>query len=142
MSAGVGITHSEYNNTKDPLSLYQLWIAPREKNVQPFYQEKEIGFGTPGLQTLIQAEHHFEDPPNGTLSINADAQIYYGYLQEGEAITHKLKKEEHSLIYVRTGDLAISHHNFKAGDQARITDEESLFIQAKEDTEFVMVTTW
>ena len=142
MSAGLGITHSEYNNTKESLSLYQLWIAPSKLNIEPFYQEKEIGFGKTGLHTLIQNEKHFEEEPHTTLSINANAKIFYGNLQEGETITHTCAKEEFTLIYIRSGHLAIEHHDFKAGDQARIHEETSLFIQAKEDSEFVMVTTW
>lgn len=142
MSAGTGITHSEYNNTKHPLSLFQIWIAPDKLNIQPNYQEKEIGFGTRGLHTLIDSTPHFESEPNLSLSINANAKIFYGHFLEGETIHHKLEKHEYTLIYIRSGHLNISHHDFKAGDQARINEETSLFIQAKEDTEFVMVTTW
>jgi redox-sensitive bicupin YhaK (pirin superfamily) len=68
--------------------------------------------------------------------------MFYGHFLEGETIHQPLEKHEYTLIYIRSGHLNISHHDFKAGDQARIHEETSLFIQAKEDTEFVMVTTW
>lgn len=142
MSAGTGITHAEYNNALEPLSLYQIWIAPKKKNIEPLYQEREVGFGKKGLHTLISNEHFFENAPNTALSINADAKILYGNLGEGNAENYALKKDDYAFIYVRSGHLVIGHNDLKAGDQLRIHDEEKLFIQAKEDTEFVMVVTW
>ena len=142
MSAGAGITHSEFNNGKTPVELYQLWIAPKKRDIKPNYQEKEIGFGKQGFHELVSNEAHFESSPHLALPINADAKIFYGNLQDGDHLVHELQPHDHVVIYVRTGELAISHHDLKAGDELRILGEEKISIHARAHTEFVMVITW
>jgi redox-sensitive bicupin YhaK (pirin superfamily) len=142
MSAGTGITHSEYNNSKTPVELYQLWIAPNKRNIKPHYQEKEIGFGKVGVQELVAKDSHFESAPHLALPINADAKIFYGNLNDGDHQVHELQLHDHVVIYVRTGELAVGHQTLKAGDQLRVSEEEKISIHARAHTEFVMVITW
>lgn len=142
MSAGEGITHSEYNNSTASVELYQLWIAPNKRDIKPIYQEKEIGFKTPGLHMLVSKDSHFESEPHLALPINANAKIFYGHLKEGETISYALEAHDYAVVYVRTGHLAIGHEDLHAGDELRIHDEEMLFAQAREDTEFIAVITW
>lgn len=142
MSAGSGITHSEYNNGKTPVELYQLWIAPNKRDIKPNYQEKEIGFGTPGLHMLVSKDSHFESEPHLALPINANAKIFYGFLKEGETVNYALEPHDFVVVYIRTGHLAVGHVDVRAGDELRIHNEAVLFAQAKEDTEFVAVVTW
>ena len=142
MSAGTGITHSEWNHGISPVELYQIWIAPKKRNIKPLYQEREIGFNQHGLHELISNEAHFESAPHLALPINADAKVYYGYLKDGDHIVHALKSDDYALIYVRSGHVVVSHHDLKAGDELRVHGEENLAIHARENTEFVMVVTW
>jgi quercetin 2,3-dioxygenase len=141
MSAGTGITHSEFNYAKGPVSLYQLWIAPQKLNVEPHYQERQLDFHKMGLQTLFQSKSHFEDAPHLALPINAEAKVVYGHLEDGAHEHIFLQKGEYVTVYVRAGHLACGHYDAFAGDQFRVFAEDSLFLHARGETEFVMVIT-
>ncbi|MCO1337033.1 pirin family protein [Microbulbifer sp. OS29] len=87
MSAGTGITHSEYNHSKtEHLKFLQIWIQPNRRRIKPSYEQKKIS-QTKNLTPLITPNGR-----NGSLKINQDASLFRLELGSGENIklqTHK-----------------------------------------------------
>ncbi|MCC6285453.1 MAG: pirin family protein [Phycisphaerales bacterium] len=71
MSAGRGIVHSEFNASEtEPVHLLQIWIHPRERRLEPGYEQKALGPMPPGVRVLVTPDGH-----DGSLSMQAEARI-------------------------------------------------------------------
>lgn len=71
MSAGTGITHSEYNGSETSrLKFLQIWVQPNVRGLKPGYQQKAIPQSAP-LTALVTS-----DGRNGSLIVHQDASIY------------------------------------------------------------------
>lgn len=80
MSAGTGITHSEFNHSKDaPLHFLQIWIVPNKKGIAPSYEQKAV------LQQGTLTPLVTPDGRDGSLSMQQDASIYRLHLPSGES---------------------------------------------------------
>ena len=135
MSAGTGVTHSEMNNGDDTVRLYQLWFYPNQKSLTPTYEEKRFTLDTSDELHLLASPHG----NNGSMKLNADVSIYYGTLMKGKEYTVTTSKDNHTLIYVKHGSIAVLDEVLEVKDQARITGESELNITANEDTELIIV---
>lgn len=137
MSAGSGVTHSEYNLSDEPLTLYQIWIVPHTKGVAPSWDARafpktEVTDALPVLVSGMQA-HEKTD----ALYIHQDAAIYGGRVKAGAAFTQPLMHNAYVLI--SAGEVDIDGHTLKQGDGAEITAQKSLALQALTDAEILVV---
>ncbi len=143
MSAGTGISHSEYNREDEDLHLYQIWFMPNKKELKPSYQQKDYSKVDRANRLLAVASGGAVD---GALNINSDATLFLGNLEPGRQLEHNfdfdsdIKKKY--FIYVESGKLQVNDTELSPGDQARIKDEASLAITASETAEFVMAEMW
>lgn len=81
MSAGRGVTHSEYNHSKeDELKFLQIWIEPNVRGIEPGYEQKPV------IQTDVLTELVTPDGRNGTLMMHQNASISRLVLAAGESI--------------------------------------------------------
>jgi redox-sensitive bicupin YhaK (pirin superfamily) len=135
MTAGSGVFHSEYNHGKAPVSLHQIWILPRERNLEPGYEQMSIGKIPPNSLKPLAAG----DGVPGALSMHADATIYQGNLQEGKRLEFKTDPARRVFLYVTQGNLKLDTVSFLKGDQARVRDEAILALDAVVDTNFVLI---
>ncbi|WP_158969398.1 pirin family protein [Paraglaciecola sp. L3A3] len=121
MSAGKGITHSEYNGSdSDPLKLLQIWIEPESLGGIPGYQQKDFG-QTQGLTPIITPNGE-----NGTLKIKQQASVSHLYLASGTQQQLNITNNRKVFIQVVEGQLNISGQILKPGDGAKITDQSIL----------------
>ena len=89
MSAGSGITHSEYNHSdSDSLNLLQLWIFPKEKNIKPRYDQKYF-YPDQKLNQLVTVVSGFNE--EGSLYINQNAEIKLGDFEKDQNLKYKLR---------------------------------------------------
>src|SRR5258706_3052101 len=89
MSAGFGLTHSEFNDSdSDPVNFLQIWVFPKEKNVEPRYAQRTFNNKERlnRIQTVISPEKD-----NGTLWINQDAYFSLGNIENGKNIDYKIQ---------------------------------------------------
>jgi redox-sensitive bicupin YhaK (pirin superfamily) len=135
MSAGTGLMHSEFNYGKEPVSLYQIWILPNQRGVQPGYEQKSVGTQQPNSLTALASG---EGVPGG-LIMNADATIYVGNLKEGKRLDYKTDSARRVFIYVRKGNLSVNSVGVRTGDQVRIKNEGKLMLDGIADSEFVLI---
>lgn len=136
MSAGTGITHSEFNPSKtEPVHLYQIWLLPERKGIEPSYQQKR--FDDTLLQDRLQLVAS-PDAKDGSLAIHQDAKIYLARLGIGTVVRHQMSVERHAWLQLMRGTIAIANYEMTAGDGAAISDESELTIRASSDAELLL----
>lgn len=120
MSAGSGITHSEYNySDKEPLKFLQIWIEPNVKGQTPGYQQKAFGQAE-GFTQIISPTGI-----NGTLQVKQDMHLYQLILSaKQQANFSRLIGNQY--VHLISGKLDVNGVEMFAGDGLKITDEEKL----------------
>ncbi len=136
MTAGRGILHSEFNNSRTgKVRLLQIWILPEQKNLTPGYEQKTFERSLMNDRLLLLVSH---DGRDGSVSIHQDVNLYTSVLNEGKQVSHLLADDRHSWIQVATGEIDVNGAILGHGDGAAISDETELTILARKDTEFLL----
>lgn len=135
MRAGTGITHSEFNQDIDvPVHLLQIWIFPRQKGLQPSYQQKNFNTSIkPNSLNKIISPIKSEN----TLHIEQDVDIYSAKL-ENDIIEYTISQNHKIWIQVVSGNMHILGKTLSSGDGAGITNENQLKISSDNECEFLL----
>ncbi|PQA87857.1 pirin family protein [Hyphococcus luteus] len=135
MSAGSGVTHSEFNaSDTEPLHLYQIWLLPNEKGAAPRYEEREVGDARNGGLKLIASP----DGRDGSFAIRQDASLYASIVKEGETLTHDFGPGRYGWLQVAKGGVEIGGLAMQPGDGAKIAEEEEISFTALADSEVLL----
>lgn len=137
MSAGTGVFHSEYNEENEPTILYQIWIIPNKKDVQPRWDSKEFPKQNVAekLPVLVSGMEQHKDA--GALFIYQDAAIYGGNLKAGTVIKQEIKHQAY--ILASNGSIMVGGVAMKQGDGAEVIDEKIIEISAVSDAEILVI---
>lgn len=136
MSAGTGITHSEFNPSRsEPVHLYQIWLFPEQKGIEPSYEQKRFAEEERRNQLRLVASPTAEE---GSLRIHQDARIYLTTLDDGRQAQHELPAGRHAWLQVLRGDVALNGTPLTAGDGAAVSDEQTLHIAASGQAEVML----
>ena len=131
MSAGTGVRHSEFNNSKtDPVHLLQIWIEPDQERVAPRYDQKafSIGVGDSRLRLIGSS-----DGRDGSLMMHQDAAIYAARLKAGQEVAHALRPGRKAWLQVARGTVELNGKPLTDGDGAAIEHEAALTIISHSD---------
>ncbi|MDA1183049.1 MAG: pirin family protein [Acidobacteria bacterium] len=136
MSAGTGVTHSEFNASKtDPVHLLQIWIVPEVRGVTPRYEDRpfpvERMMNRLGL--LVSP-----DGADGSLDIYQDVKIFSAVLDAGRGVTHELAAARHVWVQVARGRVTVNGLALDQGDGAALSDEPRVTIAAAEPSEILL----
>jgi redox-sensitive bicupin YhaK (pirin superfamily) len=136
MSAGTGITHSEFNpSQEEPVHFLQIWIEPAKGGLAPGYEQKffpdEEKKGK--LRQIASA-----DGRDGSVTINQDVNLYAALLEAGEGVVHQLPAGRHAWLQVVRGSVQANGHLLEQGDGAAVSDEYSLQIAGMEQAEILL----
>lgn len=125
MSAGTGITHSEYNpSAHEPVHFLQIWIVPNRTGVKPRYQQHHFDAAEKrGRLRLIISP----GGENGSLSVYQDVRVYAGLFDGDEQFTLILPENRYAYVHVARGSLEVNGQHMNAGDGVRIRDERELY---------------
>ncbi len=140
MSAGTGLTHSEFNDSKtDEVNFLQLWIIPEEMSVEPNYEQRQ--FPSEGkknrLQTVVAPKNKLE---GDALPISQQAYIYRSNLDAEKTIDISMRSEDNGLyVIVIEGNVEIGEHQLGARDAIGISETDAINIKAKNNAELVMI---
>jgi redox-sensitive bicupin YhaK (pirin superfamily) len=136
MSAGTGVTHSEFNPSRDePVHLLQIWLLPRQRGLSPGYEEKGFPPETRrGGLRLIAAR----DGRAGAVTIHQDADLWTALLEPGESVRHILEAGRHAWLHVAAGSVAANGMALRAGDGAAISDEKVVEVTARDRSEILL----
>lgn len=135
MSAGSGITHSEFNPSgSESLNFLQIWIQPNVTGTKPGYQQK--AFEQEDKAQLILSP----DGKDGSLVIKQNAWLTRVRLGEGEEVQQLLGRTDTAYIHVVKGKVAINGEwALSAGDGLKLTAEEQVLAMANsDDAEFLL----
>lgn len=128
MSAGKGITHSEYNGSDtEMLKFLQIWIEPETKGGEPGYQQKYFG-EEQGLTAVITPTGE-----NGTLKIKQQATVSQLYLAADTEQELTIAQGRRVYVHVVAGQLQINELKLVAGDGAKITNLDELLLTNKSE---------
>jgi len=136
MSAGTGLTHSEYNEADQELHFYQIWILPDQGGLVPSYEQKkysEAEFKN-SLFPLASGQGH-----DGAVSFHTDAAIYRTQLEAGRQLEHQTAADRKVFIYLTSGTLQVNGDRLAARDQARLAGVERLVLDADQDSDFILI---
>lgn len=137
MSAGTGVTHSEYNLEDEQTRLFQIWIEPRAPGGDPRWDAKAFPKGDRSGQLEILASGFDDDISSGALMIQADARLYGATLKAGTIVQHDIAEGAHVYLVGSAGKLRINGELVHARDALAIRDVASLEIEAIDDAELV-----
>jgi len=139
LSAGTGITHSEYNKNNDKeVKFLQIWVFPKEKNVTPRYDQITLD--------VKDRENQFQqvlspNPDDSGVWIHQNAWFNMTNLDEGKALTYKLNDSERNGVYafILNGDATINNQPLNKRDGFGVWDITELDIKADTDTEILLM---
>jgi redox-sensitive bicupin YhaK (pirin superfamily) len=128
MSAGSGITHSEFNpSDKDSVKLFQIWIFPKEKNIKPRYDQKSFPISE-RKNKLIPAVSGLNK--DGSLYIHQDAEIYLGNFEKGKKANYQISKPVNgTYILVVDGSLKVGDEELFNRDAVGISEVKDFEIE-------------
>ncbi len=137
MTAGTGITHSEFNHSKtDSLHLLQIWIVPERQGLSPRYDEKQFSADEKRGRLRLIVSPGGND---GSLPIHQDVSIYATLLGEGDRVEHALLEGRAAWVQVARGTLGLNGTALRTGDGAAVTAEDTLtLIGASAGTEVLV----
>ena len=127
MSAGSGVTHSEFNHAKDQTTHFlQIWIEPNVSEIPPSYEQKTIpAIEKDGKLRLIASP----EGKDGAVKIHADAKVYAGLFTGSQAATVQLNPKRKAYVHLISGALEINGQPLNAGDALLIENEGELEIK-------------
>jgi quercetin 2,3-dioxygenase len=136
MSAGTGITHSEFNPSgEEMVHFLQIWLLPRERGLPPGYEQRRFPpEERRGRLRLIAAG----DGRDGAVTIHQDADLWTALLEPDESVRHALAPGRAAWVHVARGGASLNGRTLGSGDGAAVSDEQMLEIAGAADAEVLL----
>jgi len=136
MSAGSGVTHSEYNLAADKEThFYQIWITPKKRGTQPSYAQKSFAKElNKNKLTLVVSNTGRE----GSISIDQDVDIYVSRLKKGDLLEFKSRQNRHLWVQMVKGKMSVNGLEISAGDGLSTEGHHPLNFNSHEHSEFIL----
>jgi redox-sensitive bicupin YhaK (pirin superfamily) len=136
MSAGTGLTHSEFNEADEDLHFYQVWILPDQARLAPSYEQKKFTEADFRNVLFPLASGQGKD---GAVSFHTDATIYRSQLAAGRQLAHATAADRKLFIYLTAGTLQVNGETLTEKDQARLDGVDKLTLAAGKDADFILI---
>ena len=136
MSAGTGVTHSEFNpSPTDPVHFLQIWIEPREDGIAPSYEQKRFEpHEKRGRLKLIGSP----DGRDGSVTIHQDAYVYAGLLDGEDRVEHALAPGRRAYVHVVRGRIEVNGQSLAGGDAAKLEATSAVTLDRASDAEVLL----
>lgn len=136
MSAGTGVTHSEYNpSPKNGVHFLQIWIEPESTGIKPSYEQK---FFSPadkrGKLRLLASP----DGRDGSVTIHQDAELYATLVDGAEKVTHQLEDGRRAYVHVARGAVTVNGQALGSGDALKVDGEKQVVIEKGDNAEVLL----
>ena len=136
MTAGTGVTHSEFNHSsEEPVHLLQIWILPERSDLKPEYEEATVSDDEKRGQLRLIVSPEGSD---GSLRIYQDAKIYASLLDDGDIVRHPIESGRHAWLQLARGKVSVNGVDLDNGDGAAISDERELELTGVRDAELLL----
>ena len=139
MSAGTGVLHSEYNHSKtDDVNFLQIWVLPKERNIKPRYEQKNINNADAKNKFLTIVSPDEKD--DNAVWINQDAYFSITRSDAGTEISYDIKQKGNGVyIFVIEGDVTIDGNNLGRRDGIGIEGAEKVRIKSNSDSRLLAI---
>jgi redox-sensitive bicupin YhaK (pirin superfamily) len=133
MSAGTGVTHSEYNPSKAELVHFlQIWILPERDGLEPSYEQKHFpAEERRGVLRLVASR----DAREGSVRVHQEVDLYAALLGDGEVVELALRPGRHGWVQVAKGRCELNGVGLEAGDGAALSRESALRLSGAGEVE-------
>jgi quercetin 2,3-dioxygenase len=136
MSAGSGVTHSEFNpSSAEPVHFLQIWITPQERGLKPSYTEWHPQPEQDSAEKVLVIS---PDGREGSARIHQDTAVYRIRLQPGQSSIHEVEKGRAVWLQVMRGSLSLNEQKLTAGDGASTETPGRLTLTAHEPVEALL----
>ncbi|OEK08628.1 hypothetical protein A8C32_04035 [Flavivirga aquatica] len=140
MSAGTGLTHSEFNDSKiDEVNFLQLWIVPQEMGVEPNYEQRKFHSNNQKnkFQTVVAPKDKLE---GDALPINQQAYIYRSNLESEKSIDLTIKDSNNGFyLFIVEGEVKVDEAILKSKDAIGVSEIETISIKANENSKIIII---
>jgi redox-sensitive bicupin YhaK (pirin superfamily) len=136
MSAGTGITHSEFNaSPSEPVHFLQIWIQPERTGLPPGYEQRTFAESERRGELKLVASR---DGREGSVQVHQDTTLYAAQLEAGGSVRHTLAPGRHAWVQVARGSVSLGESALAAGDGAALSDQRELALDAREPSELLV----
>lgn len=135
MSAGRGVTHSEFSTSDDTTHLLQIWILPNVRGIAPEYEQRAFADADKRGRLCAIAT---PDGAAGSLRIHADARLYAGLFDGPESTTLALDPARKAYVHLVHGALRVNGRALRSGDAALLHGEGRLELDAGQDAQVLV----
>jgi len=136
MTAGTGVTHSEFNPSEEEGGRFlQLWILPERTGLEPGYEQRHFPAGERrGSLRLVVSP----DGRDGSLTVHQDALLYAGLLDRGQSVVHKLAPGRGAWVQIVRGTIRLGDRELDEGDGASVEGPAVLELGGVADAELLL----
>jgi quercetin 2,3-dioxygenase len=136
MSAGTGISHSEYNaSPTEPVHFLQIWIIPNEAGLKPGYEQCSFDLEKKSGSWVLVAS---SDARDGALKIHQDAELSLAVLPKGKKLNYTLAAGREAWVQVGRGEVRLNGSLLEAGDGAAISSEQAVDLTGNDQSEILL----
>jgi len=135
MTAGTGITHSEFNPTDQDTHLLQIWIYPERADLEPGYEQRDFSTLRKPNELILLAS---QCGKNDSLTVHQDLLLHGATLDTGKQVQYPLSMDRHAWVQLISGEIILNGESLKQGDGAAVEEENLLSIAAVETAEFLL----
>jgi hypothetical protein len=136
MSAGTGVSHSEFNPSEtEPTHFLQIWIQPEREGLQPGYEQREFAEDERRGRLRLLASR---DGSDGSVTVHQDVKLYGALLATGENVSYTPGAGRHAWLQVVKGAVTINDTPLQTSNGAAISEESQLNIRASEEAEILL----
>jgi redox-sensitive bicupin YhaK (pirin superfamily) len=136
MSAGTGVTHSEFNPSDDEeLRFLQIWIVPEREGLEPGYEQRGlVSRERPGELVLVASR----DGREGSMTVHQDVELHAAGLPSGRELSHGIAPGRHAFLHVARGEVEADGERLEEGASLALSDEPFLRLRARTDAEVLV----
>lgn len=136
MSAGSGVSHSEFASDESDVELFQIWIYPNQKGGAPLYNQRDfIHHSRTNRWTMLVSP----DGRKNSIKIRQDAFICWAEVENGQIITIPSVKSNHGrLLLIIEGKVEINGHILNTRDELQISNENEYILLALVDSKVLL----
>jgi redox-sensitive bicupin YhaK (pirin superfamily) len=136
MSAGTGVQHSEFNQSKSkPVHFFQIWLFPDKRGLAPGYEEKRFEDDEKRGRLKLVASR---DGRDGSVVVHQDADLYSALLKSGDEVTHATERTRKGWVQVASGAVTVTASSSRPETGAAIAYEDNVAIRASADSELLL----
>jgi quercetin 2,3-dioxygenase len=136
MSAGTGVTHSEFNpSAAEAVHFLQIWILPETQRLPPGYEQKHFAAADKRGRLRLIAARRAEE---GAVLIHQDARVYAGLFDGGERADVQVAAGRRAWLQVARGALSVGATSLSAGDGAHTMGPAQLSLHGGRDAEVLV----